>query len=67
MQQPGLKTQMSEEHSPRIVVEIVSHADVRRLEERDDELRKLIDQQNRRIEGLHRTIFDLIDAIGKRR
>lgn len=58
---------MSEEHSPRIVVEIVSHADVRRLEERDDELRKLIDQQNRRIEGLHRTIFDLIDAIGKRR
>lgn len=58
---------MSEEQPIRIVVEVVSHADVSRLEARDDEIRELIKNQDRRIEGLHRTLYELIEAIGKHR
>lgn len=52
---------------PRFVVELVSSADVKRLEARDDELRNEIKQLEKRIEGLHRHIYELMEAIGKLR
>lgn len=58
---------MSDDQPVRIVVEVVSHADVKRLEARDEEIRELIKNQDKRIEGLHRTLYELIEAIGKRR
>ena len=58
---------MSEQQPSKIIVELVSSADVKRLEARDDELRQLIEQQDRRIDGLHRTIYELMDLISKLR
>lgn len=52
---------------PRIVVELLSSADVKRLEDRDEDLRKEIKQLEQRIEGLHRHIYELMEAIGKLR
>lgn len=54
---------MDEQQPIRIVVEVVSHADVARLEARDDEIRQLILSQDKRIEGLHRTLYEVIEAI----
>ena len=51
----------------KIIVELVSSADVKRLEARDDELRQIIEQQSQRIDGLHRTIYELMDLISKLR
>lgn len=47
----------------KIVVEVVSHADVERLEARDDDIRLEIKRLEDKLEGLHRTIYDLMDAI----
>ena len=56
------------DHEPmRVVVELVSSADVSRLEARDEELRQIIQEQDRRIEGLHRTIYELMETISKLR
>lgn len=51
----------------RIVVEVVSHADVERLERRDDEIRAEIKRLESKVDGLHRTIYELIETIGKLR
>lgn len=49
----------------RIVVELVSSADVKRLELRDEELRDEIKRLEAKLEGLHRTIYELMEAFGK--
>lgn len=49
----------------RIVVEVVSHADVERLERRDDETRAEIKRLEAKVDGLHRTIYELIETIGR--
>ena len=51
----------------RIIVEVISHADVARLEARDEELRSEIKRLEGKVDGLHRTIYELIEAIGKLR
>lgn len=51
----------------RIVVEVVSHADVARLERRDDDTRAEIKRLEAKVDGLHRTIYELIETIGQLR
>lgn len=58
---------MADQQPNRIIVELVSSADVKRLEACDEELRELIRQQDRKIEGLHRTVYELMDLISKLR
>lgn len=57
---------MSEEQQPmRIVVELVQSADVKRLEARDEDLRKEIQQLEKKIEGLHRTLYESLEAVSR--
>lgn len=58
---------MADQLPNKIIVELVSSADVKRLEARDEELRELIKQQDRKIDGLHRTVYELMDLISKLR
>lgn len=58
---------MPDQEPLRIIVEVVSHGDVARLEARDEDLRKEILRQDAKIEGLHRTIYELLEAIGELR
>lgn len=51
----------------RIVVEVISHADVERLERRDDDNRAEIKRLEAKVDGLHRTIYELIETIGQLR
>lgn len=51
----------------RIVVEVVTPETVSRLEARDEDLREQLNNLNKRVDGLHRTIYELIDTIGKLR
>lgn len=52
------------EQECRIVVELVSSADVRRLEACDEDLRNEVKRLERLIEGQRRTIYELIEALG---
>ena len=54
------------EESKRIIVEVVSHADVTRLEARDEDLRKEIKELERKIEGLHRSFYELLESISRK-
>lgn len=58
---------MGEQLPSKITVELVSSADVKRLEARDEDLRELIRQQNQRIDGLHQTVYELMDLISRLR
>lgn len=58
---------MSDQEPVRIIVEVVSHADVARLEARDEEIRKEISRVEGKLEGLHRTLYEVIEAIGNAR
>ena len=51
----------------RVVVEVVSNEAVRRLEGRDDDIRIEVKALEKRIEGLNRTIYELMDVISKLR
>lgn len=51
----------------RVIVEVVSNEAVRRLESRDDDLRDYVSRLEKRIEGLNRTIYELMDTISKLR
>lgn len=55
---------MNDEQPIRIVVEVVSSADVRRLEDRDEEVRAEVARLEGKLDGLHRTIYELIETIG---
>lgn len=48
----------------RIIVELVSSADVVRLEARDEDLRKELDQMRREYEGLRRSFYELLEVFG---
>ncbi|MBQ7769329.1 MAG: hypothetical protein IJ403_10695 [Oscillospiraceae bacterium] len=48
----------------RIVVEVVSSADVKRLEDRDENIRSEVARLESKLDGLHRTIYELIETIG---
>lgn len=51
----------------RVIVEVVSNEAVRRLEARDDDLRAEVKRLEDRIVGLNRTIYELMETIGKLR
>lgn len=56
---------MNKEDLPtRIVVEVVSSADVARLENRDEEIRSEVARLESKLDGLHRTIYELIETLG---
>ena len=55
---------MNDEAPPlRIVVEVVSSADVKRLEARDDDVRAEVSRLEGKLEGLHRTIYELLETV----
>lgn len=57
---------MPDETPPiRVVVELVSSGDVKRLEDADKELHKEIDNLRRQLEGLHRQFYELLEVFGK--
>lgn len=51
----------------RFVVELVSSQDVKRLEERDEELREEIKRLEKRFEGLNRSFYELLETIAQQR
>ena len=55
---------MNDEQPIRIVVEVVSSSDVKRLEDRDDDVRAEVARLEGKLDGLHRTIYELIETIG---
>lgn len=55
---------MNDEQPIRIVVEVVSSSDVKRLEARDDDVRAEVARLEGKLDGLHRTIYELIETIG---
>lgn len=56
---------MDEQQPMKIVVELVQSADVTRLEARDEELRNEIKQLERKLEGLHRTVYESLEAVSR--
>lgn len=52
------------EGEQRIVVELVSSADVRRLEDRDEAVRAEVNQLRREVEGLRRSFYELLERFG---
>lgn len=59
---------MSDQQQPtRIVVELVSSESVRRLEARDEELREEIKRLEKRLEGLNRSFYELLETIAQQR
>ena len=55
------------EGEQRIVVEFVSSADVRRLEDRDEAVRAEVNQLRREVEGLRRSFYELLERFGDKR
>lgn len=55
---------MDEQQPFRIIVEVVSSADVKRLEARDEENRAEVARLESKLDGLHRTLYELIETIG---
>ena len=59
---------MNDELPPiRIVVEVVSSAEVKRLEARDEDVLAEVSRLEGKLEGLHRTIYELLETIGSLR
>lgn len=63
----SMDMQQSDERPIRVIVEVVSNAEVRRLEGRDDDIRAEVKSLEKRIEGLNRTIYELMEVISKLR
>lgn len=55
------------EGEKRIVIELVSSADVMRLEERDEAVRAEVNQLRREVEGLRRSFYELLERFGDKR
>lgn len=59
--------QQSDQNPPRIIVELMSPADVKRLDDSDEDLRRRIKALEDRVNGLHRTLYELMEAFGQLR
>ena len=55
---------MDEPQPIRIIVEVVSSSEVKRLEARDEDVRAEVARLESKLDGLHRTIYELIETIG---
>ncbi len=51
----------------KIVVEVISSADVKRLEERDEDICKEITRVREELIGLRRTVYELMEVLGNKR
>ena len=49
----------------RVVVELVSSADVKRLEDRDEDIRAELIQLRRENEALRRSFYELLEVFGE--
>lgn len=58
---------MDDQQPVRIVVELVSSAEVKRLEDRDEEIRNEIKRVEQKVDGLHRTMYELMEALSNLR
>ena len=56
---------MSEQQPVRVIVELVSSADVRQLMERDNQLSAEIQQLRKENEGLRRSFYDLLERVSE--
>lgn len=54
---------MDDQQPIRIVVEVVSSAEVKRLEKRDEDVRSEVANLEQKINALHRTIYELMEAL----
>ena len=54
---------MSEDR--RIVVELISHSEVQRLESRDDDVRREVAQLRGEVDGLRRLLYEVMETIGE--
>ena len=54
---------MDEQQPIRVVVEVVSSAEVKRLEKRDEDVRSEVANLEQKINALHRTIYELMEAL----
>lgn len=54
----------SDDKPARIVVELLSSADVKRLEDRDEEIRDEVQRLRGEVEGLRRSFYELLEAVG---
>ena len=55
---------MNEQQPIRVVVELVSSADVKRLEGRDDEVLQEVKQLRKENEALRRSFYELLEVFG---
>lgn len=60
-------SQPDDQKPVRIIVEVVSAADVTRLEARDEDIREEVKKLERKLEGVHRTLYEVIESISKLR
>ena len=51
-----------ERHETRIVVELLSSADVKRLEARDDDLRQEVARLETRVNAIHQTLYEFMEV-----
>lgn len=54
---------MQNDQPIRIVVELVQSADVKALEARDEDLKKEVAELRRRVDGLHKVLFEAMEAL----
>lgn len=54
-----------EQQPIRIIVEVVSSADVRRLEERDEKILEDVKRVQERTEALNRILFEMMERLGR--
>ena len=54
-----------ERQERRIVIELLSSADVKRLEARDEDLRTEIARLEKRIEGIHDTMYKYFESVSQ--
>lgn len=57
---------MSADQPIRVIVEVVSSADVKRLDAQDEDLRRLLLSLDRKIEGLHGTLYEFLESQSRR-
>lgn len=56
---------MADNPPQRIVVELVSSADVKRLEDADADIRSEVQRLEQKVDGLHRTLYELLEAFSQ--
>ena len=64
MNEPALPVP-ADDRPIRVIVEVVSSADVSRLEARDEDIREEVKQLRRENEALRRSFYELLEVFGE--